>query len=339
MATTIQVGQVYNVDPEKTIISPLEHLKTDRDAWAENPAEAPEDVKAARARMKDSIKDMGVLVPVLGYLDKKSKKIALINGRQRRSIVLELKGEGEAVKLPVLIINEDDEATMLAGQYVTNNHQINDTFAVQAQTYKALKALGKSNEEIGRLVGKHLSWVGRVLRVADSPTLTSAVNRGLMSADTAATTYAVDKNFDKESGKLDEKKVKEQVKADMDKLKESANGAAKTGRGAKLSKNEAKGKSGISKQQLKSILDAGPSIVPQGFLLFTMVLVGKTDLATAISKSKGELDFLKTVDFRTEKQRKADRKAAAATNSKAEKAKAAKATPKDIEDDETIEFE
>ena len=334
---TVQVGQVSNFAPNKVQIAPHEQLKSERDEYVQiytdTPNKLPEKIREKLAEIEATLKTKGMLVPAIGYVD--GGKIFVIDGRQRLGLMNKIIAEGGTVpgNFKVLIQKKEDVLEMLAKQLIVNEARIQDTFAVFSRQYAAMKAEGKTNKEIADLVGKSEQWVGQVLRVEELDAVSKLVTDGVMDTATAAMRYAtadfVKPHRDKKTKAINQDALKEAVEKD---LKDRADKGEKPGQRDKPGKGSKNGDGGtdtpkakawFTDAKKKAVLEyaaANPGEVPFSIIFLLKLDLEEKDAKTgvimtideAIKKSKGELNFMYNVDFRSKAERKAQLKETAA---------------------------
>lgn len=286
------------------------------------------DVYDKLTEMYLDIKENYIRVPTQGFL-RKDGNFYLISGRQRRGLV-EVARKREQLFLdrpfPVCVIKEDDVSKLLASQFIINDKNVDESYMSIAAYVRGFRGMGKKNKEIAQLLKVSEMWISKVARVDESPYLASLVKDDIISLDTCADQFAqkdfLDAFRDPTSKKIDEDKLKAKVQPILDEM---------VGKGLALSRNAVRShmkqmsspdggkgtpKSAFSRDDLKKMFGAEVGIqIPLPFKLFIGALLGKErhSKSEVIAVCK-DLEWIKTIDFRSKKEILADKRRIAALN-------------------------
>lgn len=327
-------GQFVVIKPSQAQFTEIPGLNRNREKWD-------------LAKVEDlglSIRQRGIVTPLVGYAE--NKKIKIVRGAQRLKIAQQLEAEGyqlegKPVLLPVTLIakpeSDEDIQTILLDAVADHAHRYEDDYSTRVESFKTLRDLGMSLEEIGKQTGYSHTLVDQHLKVSSVKLLSEAAQKGHPVKQLAAFTTKAYQTKDEKTGKLsfDQKKIKEA-------LEESIKAANATG-GNKIKEVHIQGARGTSTKSaslgiswLKKILDAPSGVVPTEFVLFLRVYLGQAkldDVLKLAKRNKVSLDWISEVDFSTKKKEATEKgKAAKAASNK-------KADPLVDEDDEEFEVE
>lgn len=274
------------------------------------------------------IKENYIRVPTQGFL-RKDGNFYLISGRQRRGLV-DVARRREQLFLdrpfPVCVIKEDEMSKLLASQFIINDKTVEESFMSIAAYIRGFRGMGKKNKEIAALLKKSEMWISKIARVDESPYLASLVKDDILSLDTVSDQFAqkefLDAFRDPTSKKIDEEKLKAKVQPILDDM---------VSKGLALSRNAVRShmkqmkdgdggkgtpKSAFSRDDLKKMFAAEVGIaIPLPFKLFIGALLGKERHSKSeILAVCKDLEWIKTIDFRSKKEILADKRRIAALN-------------------------
>lgn len=340
-------GAMLLVKPNVAQWSDIEQLQI-HNRGANEPKEALDDLYG-------SIKARGAIVNALkGYLDR--KQLFITAGSRRMAVAQALEEEGIEILLPVTLIDkpESDEeiAEAIKDNLADNEFRKADSPLVLYNSFRSLRDLGNSLEDIGSTTGFSHTQVAWHLKAFESPTLKKEILANNLSVRKAAEFITDDFiKKDKDGNKVrkvevrngkkvrtkdyeyDEEKIAKAIKAEKDK----ANKAGKT----KLTAGATKADKGHTTEEgstllrgmkaVRIILDEPADSIPQIFHNFCRWLNADPKLPDSqfkkIAKSNGyydEIEWLFDIEFDADK-RKAAKAAAKAKKEKEKAAKAAKA--------------
>jgi hypothetical protein len=314
-----------------------------------------------------SVKARGEFVtPLKGYLE--NKQLFITAGSRRLAVGHKLENEGEEILLPVVLINKPESADDIRGaisdNLADNNFRNADSPEVLYNSFKSLRNLGWSLEEIGDATGFSHTQVGWYTRTMDIPVLKKAIMADEISpraaADFITEQYVLKGKDGKPVAKIEtrgDKKVKvkqydeEKIASELKKAKASANAAGKSKIGGKSSKadkaTDEKGSVLIrGMKAVRIILDEPEDNVPSIFRQYNKWLNGELtdENFKKIAKKNGywdEIEWLFEIEFDADKRKAAkDAAKAAKDKAKAEKAsKEKKANPQVSKDDDELDAE
>lgn len=286
------------------------------------------DVYDKLTEMYLDIKENFIRVPTQGFL-RKDGNFYLISGRQRRGLV-EVARKREQLFLdrpfPVCVIKEDDVSKLLASQFIINDKNVDESYMSIAAYVRGFRGMGKKNKEIASLLKVSEMWISKVARVDESPYLASLVKDDIISLDTCADQFAqkdfLDAFRDPTSKKIDEDKLKAKVQPILDEMVSKGLALSRNAVRAHMkridSPDAGKGtpKSAFSRDDLKKMFAAEVGIsIPLPFKLFIGALLGKERHSKSeILAVCKDLEWIKTIDFRSKKEILADKRRIAALN-------------------------
>lgn len=129
----------------------------------------------------NSIKEMGVLTPIVGHRD--GEKIVVDKG-QRRTLAAVQTGRGS---VPVMITESPDDANRLVEQLAENDHRLGVTNTERVAAYEQLAALGMSAAQIAKRTARSRTEVDAALKVSASEMARKATQRwDFLTLDQAA---------------------------------------------------------------------------------------------------------------------------------------------------------
>lgn len=129
-----------------------------------------------------SIRERGVLVPVVGYRDD-AGAFRVLYGQRRTLGAIEAKRE----TIPAYVVTSQDEADRLIDQMVENEHRAPLTASERAKGFEQLAALGLTAGQIAKRSATTRAQVDTALTVAASPMASKAAERfDFLTLDQAA---------------------------------------------------------------------------------------------------------------------------------------------------------
>jgi len=299
------------------------------------------------------IKENYIRVPTQGFL-RKDGNFYLISGRQRRGLV-DVARRREQLFLdktfPVCVIKEDEMDKLLASQFIINDKTVEESFMSIAAYIRGFRGMNKKNKEIAQLLKKSEMWISKVARVDESPYLASLVKDEIISLDTCSDQFAqkdfLDAFRDPTTKKIDDNKLKAKVQPILDEMvtqgKALSRNAVRSHMKQVASPDGGKGtpKSAFSRDDLKKMFASEVGIqIPLPFKMFIGALLGKEHYSKsevlAICK---DLEWIKTIDFRSKKEILADKRRAAALNAANEQKEMDKLTNPPTVKGDTAELE
>jgi hypothetical protein len=308
-----------------------------------------------------TVKARGAFVtPLKGYLE--NKQLFITAGSRRLAVGHKLENEDVEVLLPVVIINKPETADeirdAIADNLADNNFRNADSPEVLYNSFKGLRQLGWSLEEIGEATGFSHTQVGWYTRTMDIPVLKKAIMADEISpraaADFITEQYVLKGKDGKPVAKIEtrgDKKVKvkqydeEKIAKELQAAKSKAQASGKAKVGAKATKSDKatddKGSTLIrGMKAVRIILDEPEDNVPSLFKQFSKWLNGELtdENFKKIAKKNGywdEIEWLFDIEFDADKRKAAkDAAKAAKDKQKAEKAAKAKKDNPQVSDDE-----
>lgn len=164
--TTTQQPETIHIDPAKVIIG--ENVRTDARLDKEFIA---------------SIRERGVLVPVVGYRNE-TGEFVLLYGQRRTLAAVEAKRE----TIPAHIVAGQDEADRLIDQLAENDHRKALTNGERVQAFEQMSVIGLSAAQIAKRTATKRREVDAALTVAGSELATKAADRwDFLTLEQAAT--------------------------------------------------------------------------------------------------------------------------------------------------------
>lgn len=339
------IGQFIVVKPSVAQWSDIEQLQI-HNRGANEPKESLDDLYS-------SIKARGAIVNALkGYLDR--KQLFITAGSRRMAVAQALEEEGIEILLPVTLISkpESDEeiAEAIKDNLADNEFRKADSPLVLFNSFRSLRDMGCSLEDIGETTGFSHTQVAWHLKAFESPTLKKEILADNLSVRKAAEFITDDFiKKDKDGNKVrktverngkrvktkdyeyDEEKIAKAIKAEKDKANKSGKGGKLGGSSGKASKGvEGEGGTTLLRgmKAIRVMLDEPEDNVPLIFRCFMKWLNADKTMSDAsfkkIAKSNGffdEIEWLFDIEFDADKRKAAK----AAAKAKKEKEKAAKA--------------
>ncbi|MEO7018412.1 MAG: ParB N-terminal domain-containing protein [Leifsonia sp.] len=173
--TAIELGHVEHVDPNLIII--------------EANVRPGETMKPITKEFVATIRDHGVMEPVIGYRDEHGNTIVRMG--QRRTLGAR---EAGVATIPVYLVNGDstDTAKRIVEQLVENDHRTDLTEAQRADAWQQLAFEGMSVATIAKRTGAKQATVKAGLAVVDNGTAASAIAAHDLTLDQAATLIEFD---------------------------------------------------------------------------------------------------------------------------------------------------
>lgn len=319
-----------------------------------------------------SIKARGAIVNALkGYLEesgKGKKQLFITAGSRRMAVAQALEEEGIEILLPVTLIDKPESAEEISeaikDNLADNEFRKADSPLVLYNSFRSLRDMGNTLEDIGQTTGFSHTQVAWYLKTFEVPVLRKAILADEISPRAAAdfiteaylkkdkdgkpVTKIEEKNGKKVRVKqYDEEKIASELKKEKDKAQAKGKGKI-GGRASKADKaTDEEGKATLLRgmKAIRVILDEPEDNIPSIFRSFGKWLNG--DLSDTqfkkIAKSNGyydEIEWLFDIEFDADK-RKAKKAADKAAKEKAKAAKAAKdkkANPQ-VADDDVEDYE
>lgn len=337
-------GAMLIVKPDAAQWSDIEELQP-HNRGANEPKEKLDE-------LYQSVKARGAFVtPCKGYLE--NKQLYITAGSRRLAVGHALHAEDIDVLLPVVLIKkpetQEEIRDAIADNLSDNNFRNADSPEVLYNSFKGLRNLGWSLQEIGDATGFSHTQVAWYTKTMDIPVLKKAILADEISpraaADYVTETYRkIDPKTKKPAFKAvetpegkkvkqyiyDEEKIAKQLQADRSK----AQASGKTKLGGKATKaDKAKDESGSEQirgmKAVRIILDEPEDNVPNIFRSFGKWLNAELndEAFKKIAKKNGywdEIEWLFEIEFDANK-RKAAKEAAKVQKDKAKADKAAKA--------------
>lgn len=310
-----------------------------------------------------SVKARGSFVtPLKGYLE--NKQLYITAGSRRLAVGHALEAEDVEVLLPVVLISKPDSAEeirdAIADNLSDNNFRNADSPEVLYNSFKGLRNLGWSLQEIGEATGFSHTQVAWYTKTMDIPVLKKAILADEISpraaADYVTENYKkIDPKTNKPAFKVVEngggKKVKqaiydeEKIAKELQAAKSKAQAIGKAKIGGKATKSDKstdeKGSEQIrGMKAVRIILDEPEDNVPNIFRSFGKWLNGELadDGFKKIAKKNGywdEIEWLFEIEFDAAKRKEAKEKAKVAKDkAKADKAAKAKKDNPQVSDDD-----
>jgi hypothetical protein len=360
MSFKTQTNKAGNVQGAMLVVKPSAAQWSDIDELqAHNRgANEPED---NLSELYKTVKARGAFVtPLKGYLE--NKQLFITAGSRRLAVGHKLENEDVEVLLPVVIINKPETADeirdAIADNLADNNFRNADSPEVLYNSFKGLRQLGWSLEEIGEATGFSHTQVGWYTRTMDIPVLKKAIMADEISpraaADFITEQYVLKGKDGKPVAKIEtrgDKKVKvkqydeEKIAKELQAAKSKAQASGKAKVGAKATKSDKatddKGSTLIrGMKAVRIILDEPEDNVPSLFKQFSKWLNGELtdENFKKIAKKNGywdEIEWLFDIEFDADKRKAAkDAAKAAKDKQKAEKAAKAKKDNPQVSDDE-----
>ena len=321
-----------------------------------------------------SVKARGAIVNALkGYLEesgKGKKQLFITAGSRRMAVAQALEEEGVEILLPVTLIekpeSEEEIRDAIADNLADNEFRKADSPLVLYNSFKSLRSLGWTLEEVGEATGFSHTQVAWYTKTMDIPVLRKAILADEISpraaSDFVTESYLKKDKDGKVVTKIEEKNGKkvrvkqydeEKIASELKKEKEKAQASGKGKIGGKASKadkatDESTGSTLIrGMKAVRIILDSPEDDVPSIFRNFCKWLNGDEKMTDTnfkkIAKSNGyfdEIEWLFEIEFDAEK-RKAKKEAdkAAKDKKKADKAAKAKKDNPQVSEDDVEDYE
>ncbi|HCT80688.1 MAG TPA: hypothetical protein DGG94_05195 [Micromonosporaceae bacterium] len=129
----------------------------------------------------NSIRDRGVLVPIVAYRD--GERLIVVCGQRRTLAAVEAGRD----TVPVMVTETPQEADRLTDQLAENDHRAEVTSAERVAAYEQLSALGLTAGQIAKRTARDRAEVDAALTVAKSKLASSATQRwDFLTIDQAA---------------------------------------------------------------------------------------------------------------------------------------------------------
>jgi ParB-like chromosome segregation protein Spo0J len=339
------VGQLVFVKPDQCEFTDIPQLNRAREQWS---LERIDDLTT-------SIRERGIVVALKGYFE--GNRFKITNGRQRMTAIQELARQGvtkaengRPLLVPITLTQKpetnEEISEALEDSLVDNLHRYEDDIQTRAQSFRTLRDLGKTLEEIGKATGYSHVYVSQVLDVTGVKPLYDAVKAGKIGVKEASAFVSSkfqklskdNKPLKKDGQKVyDEDKIKSALTETIKKANESGRTKVKTAdvtgvAGARKITGEGRKNQGIA--WLKSLADDSENVPLEIRLVLDCFFMKRsvTDTIKIAKRDKIDLAWLSDVDFSSPKEKKAAKKAAK---------KASKATKKNpmIDDDDDGEMD
>lgn len=341
------VGQLVFVKPEQCEFTDIPQLNRARESWD----------LAKIDELTGSIKERGILTALKGYYE--GNRFKITNGRQRMTAVQELVRQGitksvngRPMLVPITLLEKPETneqiAEALEDALADNQHRFEDDIQTRAQSFRTLRDLGKTLEQIGQATGYSLVYAKQLLDVSAVKPLYEAVKAGKIGVkEASAFTSTKFAKLNKEKKPL---KKNGQTIFDEDKIKtalaESIRKANETGRnkvkgsdvvgiaGARSVTSKERKNQGIA--WLKSLADDAENVPLEIRLVLDCFFLKRDILATIKLAKRDRIDlaWLQDVDFSSPKEKKEARKAAKKAT---KKIKANPVADDDDEDDDELD--
>ena len=334
------VGKFVFVKPSVCEFTDIPQLNRAREQWD----------LAKIDELTTSIKQVGILDTVIGYPE--GNKFKLVSGRQRMTAIQELARQGltkaengKLLLVPIVICDkpttEEEIRDILAQSVARNTWRYEDDVQTRAQSFRTLRDLGYTLEQIGLQTGFSHVYVSQVLDVTGVKVLYDSVKAGKIGVKEASAfvsskfqkTNKEGKPLKKDGQKVyDEDKIKSALTETIKKANESGRAKVKTAdvsgvAGARKITGEGRKNQGIA--WLKSLVDDSENVPLEIRLVLDCFFMKRsvTDTIKIAKRDKIDLAWLSDVDFSSPKEKKAAKKASK---------KAAKATKKNpmVDEDE-----
>lgn len=339
------VGKFVFVKPSVCEFTDIPQLNRAREQWD----------LAKIDELTASIKQVGILDAVIGYPE--GNKFKLVSGRQRMTAIQELARQGltkaengKMLLVPIVLCDKpetpEEIADILEQSVARNTWRYEDDVQTRAQSFRTLRDLGHTLEQIGARTGFSHVYVSQVLDVTGVKPLYDAVKAGKIGVKEASAfvsskfqkTGKEGKPLKKDGQKVyDEDKIKSALTESIKKANESGRGKVKTADVAGISGT----RSVTSKERknqgiawLKSLADDSENVPLEIRLVLDCFFLKRSvvDTVKIAKRDKIDMSWLSDVDFSSPKEKKAAKKAAK---------KASKATKKnpmaDDDDDEEMD--
>lgn len=142
--------------------------------------------------LTDSIRQMGLLQPILTTIDPMTGHQRLVAGERR---IRAMKAAGE-VSTPALVVNAKDEADIRLMQLIENVQKRSLSPIEEGDGYlEVMEARGWSGAQLARSLGLPSEYVYNRVKVVRHPVLRQALERGLIKATPAAIIAQLDETF------------------------------------------------------------------------------------------------------------------------------------------------
>lgn len=334
------VGQLVFVKPSQCEFTDIPQLNRSREQWSLEKID----------ELTKSIKERGIVVALKGYLE--GNKFKITNGRQRMTAAQELERQGitkadngRPLLVPITITGKpetnEEIVECLEDSLVDNLHRYEDDIQTRAQSFRTLRDLGQTLEQIGKATGYSHVYVSQVLDVTGVKPLYDAVKAGKIGVKEASAfvsskfqkTGKEGKPLKKDGQKVyDEDKIKTALAESIKKANELGRGKVKTSdvsgiAGTRSVTSKERKNQGIA--WLKSLADDSENVPLEIRLVLDCFFLKRTvvDTVKIAKRDKIDMSWLSDVDFSSPKEKKAAKKAAK---------KASKATKKNpmVDDDE-----
>lgn len=123
-------------------------------------------------RLVASVRERGVLVPVVGHTDDEGRFVVLYGQRRTLAAI-----EAKVDSIPAFVVDSQDDADRLVDQMAENDHRLPLSTGERTRGYKQLAGLGLSAAQIAKRTATKRSEVDAGLAVAKSELATKAVDR------------------------------------------------------------------------------------------------------------------------------------------------------------------
>lgn len=149
------IGTLVQIDPAEVIVGTNVRLDARLDK-----------------RFVASIRERGVLVPIVGHHDEEGRFVVVYGQRRTLAAV-----ESQQASIPAYVVATSDEADRLVDQMAENDHRAPLNTSERAQAFEQMAALGLSAAQIAKRTATHKDQVAAGLQVAGSELAAKAVDR------------------------------------------------------------------------------------------------------------------------------------------------------------------
>lgn len=149
------IGTLVQIDPAEVIVGANVRLDARLDK-----------------RFVASIRERGVLVPIVGHHDEEGRFVVVYGQRRTLAAV-----ESKQASIPAYVVATSEEADRLVDQMAENDHRAPLSTSERAQAFEQMAALGLSAAQIAKRTATHKEQVAAGLQVAGSELAAKAADR------------------------------------------------------------------------------------------------------------------------------------------------------------------
>lgn len=317
------IGKLVFVKPSVCEFTDIPQLNRAREQWSLEKIE----------ELTISIKQVGILDATIGYPE--GNKFKLVSGRQRMTAIQELARQGltkseneRPLLIPIILCDkpgtEEEIRDILTQSVARNTWRYEDDVQTRAQSFRTLRDLGYTLEQIGSQTGFSHVYVSQVLDVTGIKVLYDSVKAGRIGVKEASAfvsskfqkTGKDNKPLKKDGQKIyDEDKIKTALTESIKKANEAGRTKVKTSdvagiSGARAITSKERKNQGIP--WLKSLADDSENVPLEIRLVLDCFFLKRTvvDTIKIAKRDKLNLDWLSDVDFSSPRDKKAAKRAA-----------------------------